>query len=107
MVTLAIIRGTMTPEKATNFLNPELCLKAFPQTTNTNVFTASWQNPAITANPKNTFVKFAIRKKLSPVVPETTIHKEFLFCTGPLLFVILILYHDLCIKVKVVEIERK
>lgn len=97
-MTLAIIIGTMTPKKATNFLNPELCLKALLQTTNTNAFTASWQNPAITANPTNTFVKFAIRKKPSPVIPETVIQNEFLLITRSYLSAILILYHVLYIK---------
>lgn len=75
--------GTTVPPKAMNFFNPELSRKAFPQTINTNPFTASCIQPAISVEPINRFVKFAIRKKLNPVMPEISIHKEF-FIVSPL-----------------------
>jgi hypothetical protein len=79
---LARITGITTPQNATNFLNPELCKNALLQTPKTKIFTAIWQNPAITDEPLNTFVKFAIMKKLSPVIPEIVIHRELLFRKG-------------------------
>lgn len=73
-----MITGTIVPQKAMNFLSPELCTNALLQTMNTNPFTASCIQPAITAEPVNKFVKFAIKKKLNPVIPEINIHREFL-----------------------------
>jgi len=73
-VILPMITGTIVPQKAINFLNPELFLNPLLQTTNTNPFTASCRQPAITAEPVNKFVKFAIKKKLNPVMPEIIIH---------------------------------
>ena len=78
MVILAIATGTTTPKNATNFLNPLLCEKAFFQTTNTKVLIHSWRDPAIRLEPTKIWVKFAIKKKESPVRPETAIHFEFL-----------------------------
>ncbi len=55
-VIVAIMIGTITPQKETNFLNPELLLKLRLQVMNTKLFTASWRIPAIIALPVNKFV---------------------------------------------------
>ena len=88
MVMLAIMKGTMIPKNATNFLKPVFCRKAFVQVKKTNALTKSCSIADVIFNSLKMFVKFASIKNVKPVTPETIIHFEsvFIMCTSGTVF---------------------